>query len=189
MITVIPLTTWSSNGKPRDTLRLTETESPLGIQLSYQTAIWGPYTSQATPTTFQWQPKTYYIMLQKRRPTWTKRKKFYNLLNAHTSDNIKCHDIHLVGGQFNTKLAQDSHKEASRAVGPPYYTTLPTTTDRDVSALTLQLTFDTRNPGFPAQGLGSRPGPTHWALACNLTISWSMASGLTRLGTVEPKIV
>ena len=27
------------------------------------------------------------------------------------------------------------------------------------------------------------------ALACNLTISWSMASGLTRLGTVEPKIV
>ena len=32
--------------------------------------------------------------------------------------NIKCHDIHLVGGQFNTKLAQDSHKEASRAVGP-----------------------------------------------------------------------
>ena len=72
---------------------------------------------------------------------------------------------------------------------PAYYTTPPTTTDRDVSALTLQLTFDTRNPGFPAQGLGSRPGPTHWALARNLTISWSMASGLTRLGTVESKTV
>ena len=125
-------------------------------------------------------------MLQQRRPTWTKRKKFNNLLNAHTSDNIKCHDIHLVGGQLNTKIAQDSHKEAW---APAYYTTLPTTTDRDVSALTLQLTFYTCNPGFPAQGLGSRPGPTHWALACNLTISWSMASGLTRLGTVEPKIV
>lgn len=73
---------------------------------------------------------------------------------------------------------------------PAYYTTPPpTTTERDVSALTLQLTFDTRNPDFPAQGLGSRPGPTHWALARNLTISWSMASGLTRLGTIEPKIV
>lgn len=189
MITVIPLTTWSSNGKPRDTLRLTETESPIGIQLSHQTAIWGPYTSQATPTSFQWQPKTYYTILQQRRPTWTKRKKFYNLLNAHTSDNIKCHDIHLVSASSTQKSPKTVTKKLQEQWAPAYYTTLPTTTDRDVSALTLQLTFDTRNSGFPAQGLGSRPGPTHWALACNLTISWSMASGLTRLGTVEPKIV
>ena len=63
------------------------------------------YTSQATRTSFQWQPRTYYTMLQQRRPTWTKRKKFYNLLNTHTSDNIKCHEIHLVRGQFNTKSA------------------------------------------------------------------------------------
>ena len=63
------------------------------------------YTSRATRTSFQWQPKTYNTILQQRRPTWTKRKIFYNLLNTHTSDNIKCHEIYLVGGQFNTKLA------------------------------------------------------------------------------------
>lgn len=128
-------------------------------------------------------------MLQQRRPTWTKRKKFYNLLNTHTSENIKCHDIHLVGGQFNTKLAQDSHTEASKAVGPCLLNDTTNNNGERRSALTLQLTFDTRNPGFPAQGLGSQPGSIYWALARNLTISWSMASGPTRLRTVEPKIV
>ena len=154
MIIVIPLTTWSSNGKPRGTLRLTETESPIGIQLSYQTAIWGPCTSQATPTSFQWQPKTYYTMLQQRRPTWTKRKKFYNLLNTHTSDNIKCHDIHLVGGQFNTKLAQDSHTEASRAVGPCLLN--DTTNNNGERRFTFNLATSLRH----AQSRFPRPGCT-----------------------------
>lgn len=95
----------------------------------------------------------------------------------------------LLADSSTQKSPKTVTKKLQEQWAPAYYTTLPTTTDRDVSALTLQLTFDTRNPGFPAQGLGSRPGPTHWALTCNLTISWSMASGLTRLGTVEPKIV
>ena len=89
------------------------------------------------------------------------------------------------------KCLRQSQRSFKNSGSPPAYYTIPppTTTERDVSALTLQLNFDTRNPDFPAQGLGSRPGPTHSALARNLTISWSMASGLTRLGTVEPKIV
>jgi len=177
VIIVIPLTTWSSNGKLRGTLRLTETESPIGIQLSYQTAIWGPYTSQATRTSNRdgrhgQKGKNFTTCSTPIHPTTSSVTTFILLADSSTQNSP----------MTVTKKLQEHWV-------PAYYTTPPTTTERDVSALILQLTFDTRNPGFPTQGLGSRPGPTHWALALNVTISWSMASGLARLGTVEPKIV
>jgi len=43
---------------------------------------------------------------------------FYESLQTHTSNNIKCHNAHLVLGDFNVRLGYDSHKEAPMTVGP-----------------------------------------------------------------------